>query len=117
MTSIDLKNAYFLVLIYASLKKYWSFSFLNSIFEFQCLVFCLCSVSISPYIFTKIMRSVVSYLRKSGIIFAIYLDDRIVLSKSYYDSKKDIQFVVDDLESLGFVINRKRSHFIFSKRC
>lgn len=72
MTSIDLKDAYFLVPIHSSDRKYLRFSFSGKIFEFTCMPFGLSS---APYTFTKLLKPVMEFLRRSGITCVNYLDD------------------------------------------
>lgn len=59
MGTIDLKDAYFLVPVDQTSRKYLRFSFENKLYEFTCLPF---GLSTSPFIFTKLMKPVVNYL-------------------------------------------------------
>ena len=65
MVTLDLKDAYYAVPIAESSKKYLRFLFNGECFEFSCLPF---GLNMAPYVFTKIMRPVVAYLREQGYI-------------------------------------------------
>lgn len=106
MCSIDLKDAYFSVSIHNDYKKYLRFMWQDKLWEFQVLAF---GLNIAPYIFTKLMRPVMQYLRSKGIMSVIYLDDLLLLSHSREDCKSDFIFTRNMLESLGFTINLEKS--------
>lgn len=63
MCRIDLKDAYHLVPVREAHRKYLSFVFEGVTYECNCLPF---GLSCAPQIFTKILRPVVSMLRKEG---------------------------------------------------
>ena len=114
MSSIDLKDAYFLVPIDPNHRKYLRFQYKNQFFEFTCLPF---GLSVAPYVFTKIMRPVVKYLRSAGILCLNYLDDILILSENYEAGQSHIHVATTLLESLGFLINYNKSSLIPSTRC
>lgn len=64
MATIDLEDSYFLVPIHEDYRKYLRFSFQGNFFEFRTLPFGLATV---PYIFTKILRPVTTYLVKEDL--------------------------------------------------
>lgn len=70
MTSIDLKYAYFVIPIHSSSRKHLRFKFYEHICEFQCSLFGLSSV---PFVFTKLMKPVTTYLTNRGYLLVIYL--------------------------------------------
>ncbi|KMQ83228.1 reverse transcriptase, partial [Lasius niger] len=61
MSHVDLKDAYFAIPIHKNNRKYFRFDLKGVLYEFTCLPFGLSS---SPFVFTKIMRPVVNYIRK-----------------------------------------------------
>lgn len=105
MATIDLKDAYFLILAHQQSRKFFRISFENNIYEFTCLPFGLWT---APYVFTKLMKPVMSFFRQRGISCVIYLDDLIVFSKTEEECKFNIGFIKDSLETLGFIINPER---------
>lgn len=82
------------------------FSFKGELFEFFCLSF---DLNIAPYIFTKIIRLMVAYLRMSGHISIVYLDDLFLIGNSYHLCRKNRDETRLLLEELDFVINEEKS--------
>ena len=54
---------------------------------------------------SKMMARVIRYLRSCGLRLAIYIDDLILLPRSYKESIKQTQLLVDTLHNLGFSIH------------
>ncbi|XP_063991173.1 uncharacterized protein LOC135169803 [Diachasmimorpha longicaudata] len=88
-TTIDLKDAYYLVPIHED----------------------------TPFVFTKIMKVVVKNLRSRGFSSVIYLDDILCIEKNVEECGKNVQETLDLLGWLGFLINQKKSNIVPSKRC
>lgn len=107
MTTMDLQEAYFLVPIHNSSKKYLRFRFQGSIFEFQCLPF---GLSIAPFVFTKLMKPVVTHLRNQGLLLVVYLDDLLCINNSFSSCMESTTIAVHVLERLGFVINKEKKY-------
>ncbi|KAI9554940.1 reverse transcriptase [Daphnia sinensis] len=76
------------------------------VYQFSCLPFGLSS---APWAFTKILKPVVAFLRGKGFKLIVYLDDFLLISSSRSQARRDFLFVVELLESLGFVINKTKS--------
>ena len=106
MCKIDLKEAYYLVSVAKSHRKFLRFRFKEELIEFNCLPFGLSS---APRVFTKIMKPVIRYFRKLGIICVIYLDDILIIASDFKKCKSDVRLIITFLEKLGFIINYKKS--------
>lgn len=63
------------------------------------------------------MKPVVCHLRTKGIFMVIYLDDILCIEKTYESCKHNTQSIIKFLESLGYVINYKKSNLIPSQQC
>lgn len=113
MANIDLKDAYFFIPIHSSCKKYLRFKFEGQTYEFQCLPFGLCS---APFVFTKLMKPVTTFLRNRGHLLVIYLDDLLCINGSYLGCAQKVEEVLSFLESLGFVINYDKSDIFPSQQ-
>lgn len=109
MATIDLKDAYHLIPISHSHRKYLRFTFKGNIFEYTCLPFGLSS---APLIFTKIMKPVLSYLRSRNFTSVLYLDDFLLLGNSYDKCCENVKNTIKILEGLGFLVNYKKSVLI-----
>lgn len=114
MASIDLEDAYYAVPIHRESRKYLRFQFLDKTFEFVCLPFGLCT---SPYIFTKIIKLVVRYLRIKSFSSTIYLDDILCIEDSKEKCEVNVSETKELLLALGFLINERKSNFELSTRC
>lgn len=63
MASIDLKNAYYLIPVAKPDRKFLRFIFKPNLYKFNCLPF---GLNRAPYTFTKLLKSVILYLRERG---------------------------------------------------
>ena len=106
MATLDLKDAYFLLSVNKAHRKYLRFQFNNSLYEFTCMPF---GLNCTPLIFTKLMKPILSFLRKSGLTSVLYLDDFLLLGKTFLECEQNWQETVKLLESLGFIINFPKS--------
>ncbi|XP_033214398.1 uncharacterized protein LOC117171315 [Belonocnema kinseyi] len=84
------------------------------VYQFTCLPFGPCT---APQVFTKLMKPVVSYLRRLGYSSALYLDDFLLFGDTYQDCEVNLKTTKELLESLGFIINLKKSHLNPEQRC
>ena len=106
MVKIDLKDVYFTVGVRESHCKFLRFSWRGRVFQFCCMAFGLAP---APRVFTKLMKVVVSILRKRGIRLVIYLDDLLFLNATKEGVLADLAVAVNLIESLGFLINWAKS--------
>lgn len=114
MCHIDLKDAYFLLNVRKSSRKYLRFIFQEELYQFKCLPFGLCT---SPYVFTKIMKPVIQYLRNTGLLSTIYLDDILLFGETVESCLDNVQKTTNLLKKLGFEINYEKSSLTPSKEC
>lgn len=76
MTTINVEDAYLLIPIHPLHRKFLRFQWRGIIYEFTAMFF---GLSTTPFIFTKILRAVTSFLRKEGFKSVVYLDDFLIL--------------------------------------
>lgn len=105
MVTVDLEDD--------SSRKFLHFPFCNTLFEFTALSF---SLSIAPFVFTKLMKSVAAYLRKKGYVSIIYLDDFLLIGDSFEDCKVNVDVTLSLLMKLVFRITHKKSELTPSTR-
>lgn len=79
MCKIDLKDAYFSVLLHKDFRKYLRFHWKGNLFEFLCLCF---DLGPAPRIFTKLLKVPIAILRRLKIRLVIYLDDMLLMGLS-----------------------------------
>ena len=78
--SIDLTNAYLRVPIHPQTRKYLRFMYRQQVFQFRALPF---GMSLSPWIFTKLMDVIAAHLRQRAISLFQYLDNWLVRDSSH----------------------------------
>lgn len=113
MLKLDLKDAYLTVPIHSDYQQFLQFTWNDNLLQFTCLPFGLAS---APWVFTKLLRSVVTKLRGKGIHLIIYLDDILIFNPCKARLLNHLGTVKSLLESLGFVINVEKSIQIPSQK-
>ena len=106
MAKIDLKDAYFTVPIHPLDRVFLQFKWWGKTWEFTCMAFGLSS---APWVFTKLLKPVVTWLRARGVKVVAYLDDFFICADSEEAVLKAVGMVRGILEYLGFVINDGKS--------
>lgn len=114
LAKIDLKDAYFLIPIHPDYTKFLRFSFQNQLYEYTVLPF---GLNTSPFVFTKILKPVISFLRSLGFLSVIYIDDFLLMGNSYLNCLDNVNRTSRLLENLGFIINKEKSILIPSQKC
>lgn len=109
LMSVDLQDAYYLVNVHEDDRKFLRFEFMGQLYEFNCLPFGLCT---APFLFTKIMKPVVYLMRLLGLLILIYIDDFIILAKSYKIAMYNFNVVKYILENLGFILNLRKNQLV-----
>ena len=66
-------------------------------------------LSSAPYEFTRICRQIAGYLRGKGVYCVFYIDDVIIIGRSYDHCQRNVALVIDTLTKCGFLINYKKS--------
>ncbi|CAK1586996.1 unnamed protein product [Parnassius mnemosyne] len=111
MATIDLREAYLLVSIKSSHRKFLRFQFedenlVKTLYEFNAMPY---GLSIAPRTFSKIMKEVITNLRSRGYKSVIYLDDILCIGKDYKECLDNVNETMRLLQCLGFVINYNKS--------
>ena len=106
MVSIDLKDAYLSVPVAKKDRPFLRFRWKGTLYEFQCLPFGLSS---APRVFTKLMKPVVSLLRRQGVRCIIFLDDLLVMKQTQEALMSTTRDILILLQVLGFRINWEKS--------
>ena len=105
-TSVDLQDAYLHVPVREDDRRYLAFRYRNVDYQFQTLPF---GLSTAPRVFTRVTRTVLAFLRRSGMSVFAYLDDWLIVSNSKESSVRDTRRTVFLLESLGWIVNMQKS--------
>ena len=105
--SIDLKDAYFHVLVAQRSRKYMRFVIDGMSYQFQALPF---GFSTAPLVFTHIMNEVAAYVHRKGIRLHIYLDDWLLWSLDSQQLQQDMLFMLDLCALLDLIVNILKSN-------
>ncbi|KAM0736382.1 Gag-Pol polyprotein [Formica fusca] len=114
MATLDLKDAYYLVPIEKISRKFLRFLYKGELFEFTCLPF---GLNVAPYVFTKLLKPVAAYLRKQGFASVFYMDDILIIGRSYEKCVINIRETTKLLQELEFRINEEKSLTVPTQRC
>ncbi|VEN50435.1 unnamed protein product [Callosobruchus maculatus] len=114
LASVDLKDAYFLINVNVSHRKYLRFTFNNHLYEFTCMPFGICT---APFVSTKLMKPIVAKLRETGLLSVVYLDDFLLFGNTWQECKFNVSSTCSLLQSLGFVINKQKSQLQPANQC
>ena len=106
MCKVDLKDAYFVVPLESNSQEYVCFNWREKAYQFLCLCFGLAA---APLVFTKLMKVLIAVIRRLQGRVIIYLDDILLLAQTTEELSMLRDTLIYLLESLGFVINRKKS--------
>lgn len=104
-TSIDLKDAYFHILIHPNDRKWLRFVWKQKAFQFRALPF---GLSPAPLIFTRVVREFAGLARQKAIRLSCYLDDWLILAQSQDICIAHTRQVLHLAESLGFIPNPEK---------
>ena len=109
--TFDLFNGYHHIDIGVEHRKYLGFSELEGkdrFFTFASLPF---GLSTAPYVFTKVMKPLVSYWRGNAKKLLMYMDDGIGAAASETAASQLATEVKNDLDRSGLMVNAEKSDF------
>ena len=109
VTSLDLRDAYFHIGIHRRSRRYLRFVFQGKVYQFRALAF---GLNVSPYVFTRMLKTVLRSVRRLGIRVHAYLDDWLQPSVSetlsWLHSRRLLKIILD----LGFIPNWEKSELV-----
>ena len=108
MASLDLRDAYYSVPIASSDRKFFKFSWNNSMYNFQALPNGLSS---GPRLFTKILKPPLAKLREMGHVITAFIDDSLIVARTAEQAANAVHDTAKMLENLGFIIHPDKSVF------
>ena len=73
-------------------------------------------LNVAPRVFTKLMKPVIAWLRGQGVRMIIFLDDILLLAPTVETMNQHARMTISLLESLGFLINYKKSTLFPTQR-
>uniref|UniRef100_A0A7M5V2U7 Reverse transcriptase domain-containing protein n=1 Tax=Clytia hemisphaerica TaxID=252671 RepID=A0A7M5V2U7_9CNID len=113
----DLRKGYYHVEITEAHQTYLGFSW-NLDGREKFFIFCVLPFGLSsaPMLFTKLLRSLVSYWHDHGIKICVFLDDGGGTESNLVKAISSSNFVKRSLKSSGFVVNQEKSVWHPQKR-
>ena len=112
LASIDLKDAYFQILIHQSSRKLLRFLSEGTVYQFKALCF---GLSTAPQVFTSVFAAVSSWAHFHWIRLLRYLADWLVLASSEAEARQNVRDLLSFCYSLGIVINEGKSDLVPSQ--
>ena len=105
MGSIDLKDAYYSVLVREQDRRFLRFLWRDQHFQFRVLSN---GLACAPRVFTKLLKPAFSTLREKGCECFPYIDDTFVIADSAFECSQALGELRIQLETLGFVKHEKK---------
>ena len=106
MGSVDLKDAYYSVLVHPFYRKFFTFYWQGRFYEYQCLPN---GYAQAPFLFTKLLKPPFAMLLRQGLLSVVYLDDSYLQGDSYSGCLLNITATTGLLTALGFKIKHEKS--------
>ena len=104
--SIDLKDAYHHVPIAPASRDLLGFTVAKSTYHFKALPF---GLRPAPRLFTRLVACVAAFLRQRGLRLFCYLDDLLLAAESRDLLSRQLHFLLQTVQALGFLINWEKS--------
>ena len=109
MASVDLKDAFFTVLLHISHQKYFKFWWFQNFYKFLSMPN---GYSDAMRIFKKILKSVFRHFQNQDRISVIFVDDSCLLGDTKYGCMNNTNAKIDLLSSLGCSLHTGKSVLI-----
>lgn len=109
---LDLKDAYYSILITESDRKFLRFMWDGQLMEFTALPN---GLSPAPRIYTKVLKPLYSSLRKQGHTNVAYIDDSLLSSDTYRECEENVLDTVMLVDALGLTTHPGKSILVPSQ--
>ena len=109
-STIDLKSGYWQVEMAPTDREKTAFCTQEGLFEFNVMPFGLCN---APATFQRLMDCVLAGLQWLSCL--VYIDDIIIIGRSFEEHLHHLQQVLDHLKSAGLKIQPSKCHFLQQK--
>ena len=107
--SLDLTDAYLHIPIHYRSRKFLRFTLRGRVYQFKALPF---GLSTSPFVFTRLMEVIATFLRRRAITLHSYLDDWLARNQNRRRLLEHRQFILSLINSLGLIINYEKSDLV-----
>ena len=103
---IDIKDAYYHYMVRKFDRKFLRFTWQGKLYSFRCLPN---GLSVAPFLWTKLLKPVLSTLRKKGHTNSGYIDDILLQSDSFMECITNVTETVSLLDDLGLTPHPEKS--------
>ena len=107
--SIDLSDAFWHIGVHEAYRKYLAFRFDNVNYWWTAMPF---GLRTAPYLFCKLMGTVVKHIANKFHILFFYMDDLVIVAPSLELAKQHVQTVISEFSKAGLTINYEKSELI-----
>ena len=107
--SLDLTDAYLHIPIHYRSRKFLRFTLRGRVYQFKALPF---GLSTSPFVFTRLMEVIATFVRRRAITIHPYLDDWLARNQNRRRLLEHRQFILSLINSLGLIINYEKSDLV-----
>ena len=104
--SIDLQDAYLHIPIHPLSRRFLGFQFLGRTFQYRVLPF---GLKVSPWVFTRVVATLVGHLRQLGLRLFYYLDVWLLVAESRDLLESHLRTTLLWTRDLGFLVNWEKS--------
>jgi hypothetical protein len=104
--SWDVRKGYYNVAVHPAFQRFFCFDFEGQRYMFKCLVM---GISIAPFIFSKLMATLIRFARAAGIDVSFYLDDTLLRAPSFNVAWRDLRVLGQLFQLAGFLLHREKS--------
>jgi len=106
VSSIDLSDAYYHLLIHPKFRKYLRVALLGRVFQFRAMPM---GLNVAARVFTKVVLEPLKKVREQGISLHAYLDDWMIKGYCKDTVERHTKVVVEVCHQWGLLINLKKS--------
>jgi hypothetical protein len=105
-SSWDIHKGYYNDAVHPAFQRFYCFDLDGQGYMFKCLVM---GISIAPFIFTKLMATIIRFARGAGIDVSFYLDDTLLRATAYDIAKRDLRVLGQLFQLAGFLLHEDKS--------
>jgi hypothetical protein len=101
LATVDLKDGFYHIKLHVDHRKYFGFYFDKKYYQWTVCPF---GWNASPYYFTKVIRTVISFIRSNDIRAVLYVDDLLLMSqRNNFTDHRD--FILQCFDELSLQVN------------
>jgi hypothetical protein len=113
MGSVDLKQAYYSVLIAVPHRRFLRFRWQDTLYEFTCLPNGLAAC---PRIFTMLLKPIYAAVSVKGFVSFPYIEDSFVIADSVIKCQNALNELCIALTTAGFYVHQQESALTLTNR-